>query len=567
MLRNLQSRVAAPRIARILAVTGTMVVIYLHILFGMNAGALWRDEVNSLEVATMRTFAEMWANLSFDSFPALFFVILRLFAGVPASVSDGSLRVFGAAIGLLILAAVWLNARWLRLGFPLITLALIGFNPMVIRYGDSIRAYGLGILLALLTIGAMWRLIESFTLRHAIVAVAIAVLSVQCLYYNAVLLFALCLAAATVTLRRRQIVQTLTVFAIGAVAAASLLPYVPTMQRVRSCSFMWKEPFTVSGVWTKAAETLGSPLPFGGWLWLMLLTTAVVIGLWAVLRKPATTENISNDDRLLFALAALLLGVVCYTGFLRILSYATQPWYYVVLVAFVATCIEMIFSSVGRTEKTLLVRSACALLLMGASLVPALQWLEGRQTNIDIIAAKLAKVARPDDLIVINTWFYGITFHHYYHGTTSYVTFPPMEDLRTHRVDIAKQQMMSTQPMAPVFRRMAEVLHAGHTVWLIGGLNYVTPGRRPLFVRPGFDGPDGWVGGGYYTAWSEQASFLVQTYAKALMPIPVPCDQPVVRYEDVPLTAIRGWRSGVGRLEVLKTSAPRLSDPINPSLP
>jgi predicted membrane-bound mannosyltransferase len=212
--------VGAPRIARILAVVGTVVAIYLHILFGMNAGALWRDEVNSLEVATMRTFAEMWANLSFDSFPALFFVILRLFAGVPASVSDGSLRIFGAAIGLLILVAVWLNARWLRLGFPLITLALIGFNPMVIRYGDSIRAYGLGILFALLTIGAIWRLIESFTLRHAVIAVVIAVLSVQSLYYNAVLLFALCLAAATVTLRRRQIVQTLTVFAIGAVAAA-----------------------------------------------------------------------------------------------------------------------------------------------------------------------------------------------------------------------------------------------------------------------------------------------------------------------------------------------------------
>ena len=235
-------------------------------------------------------------------------------------------------------------------------------------------------------------------------ALVIAVLSVQSLYYNAVLLFALCLAAATVTLRRRQIVQTLAVFAIGAVAAASLLPYVPTMQRVRSCNFMWKEPFTVSGVWAKAAETLGSPLPFGGWLWLILLTTAVVIGLWAVLRKPATTEKIANDDRLLFALAALLLGVACYTGFLRILSYATQPWYYVVLVAFGATCVEMIFSSVGRKEKTLLVRSACALLLMGASFVPALGWLEGRQTNIDIIAARLARSATPDDLIAINTW-------------------------------------------------------------------------------------------------------------------------------------------------------------------
>ena len=560
MLRNVRSRVAAPRFARILAVIGTLVAIYLHVLFGMNAGALWRDEVSTLEVATMRTFAEMWANLSFESFPALFFVILRLFAGVPASVSDGSLRVFGVAIGLLILVVVWLNARCLRLGFPLITLALIGFNPMVIRYGDSIRAYGLGILLALLTIGAMWRLVESFTLRRVIVALVIAVLSVQSVYYNAVLLFALCLTAATVMLRRRRIVQALTVLAIGGVAAASLLPYVPTMQRVRSCSFMWQEPFTLSGVWTKAAETLGSPLPFGSWLWLILLSTAVVIGLWAVLRKPATTEELANDDRLLFALLALLLGAICYTGFLRVLNYATKPWYYVIFVAFAATCIEMIFAAVGRKEKALLARSACALLLMVVSLVPALQALEGRQTNADIIAARLTRTATQDDLVVINPFIYGISFRRYYHGVAPYVTIPPLNDLRTHRVDLAKRQMMSAHPIAPVLRRMAEVLHAGHTVWLIGGLNYVPPGRQPLSIPPG-------SAGNYYAAWSEQASFFVQTYSRTLAPLPVVCDQPVVRYEDIPLTAIRGWRSGPGHLEVLKTSASRLSDPINPSLP
>jgi Ca2+/Na+ antiporter len=339
------------------------------------------------------------------------------------------------------------------------------------------------------------------------------------------------------------------------------------MERVRSCSFIWKEPFTLPGAWPKAAETLGSPLPGGGWIWLILLTAALVIGLWAMFRKPTTTEQIANDDRLLFALMALLLGMICYAGFLRVLSYSTKPWYYVVLVAFVATCVEMIVSSAKRKENALLTRSACSLLLMGASFVPALHWLEDRQTNIDIIAAKLAKTTTPDDLIVINPWIYGISFRHYYHGATPYVTFPPMKDLRTHRVDIAKRQMMSVQPMAPVLRRMAEVLQAGHTVWLIGGLNYVSPGRRPLFVRPGFDSPDGWVGGDYITAWSEQGSFLVQTYAKTLMPIPVPCDQPVVPYEDPPLTAIRGWRSGTGHLEVIETAASRLSKPINPSSP
>jgi hypothetical protein len=271
----------------------------------------------------------------------------------------------------------------------------------------------------------------------------------------------------------------------------------------------------------------------------------LAIGLWAVLRKPTTPEGIANYDRLLFALVTLLAGAICYTGFLRVLSYETRPWYYVVLVAFAATCIEMIFSSVGRKERTLLARSACAFLLMAASIVPALRALEARQTNMDFIAAKLARTALPDDLIAINKWNYGITFRRYYHGAAPYVTIPPIEDLRLHRVDIAKRQMMSVDPMAPLLRRMAEVLRTGHTVWLIGSIDFVPPGRQPLIVPPGYDGPDGWVGAGFYTAWSEQASFLVQAHAGSLKPVPVPsCDQPVVQYEDVPLSAIRGWRSG-----------------------
>jgi hypothetical protein len=156
-------RIPAAKVAGWVALGSTFLIIYLHAVFGTHAGALWRDEVNSLEIATMHGLSEMWSNLCFGSFPALFFVILRVVAGVPATVSDATLRVFGISVGLLILGMIWLNARWLRLGFPLLSLALIGLNPMVIRYGDSIRAYGLGIALMLLVLGAMWRLLDETT--------------------------------------------------------------------------------------------------------------------------------------------------------------------------------------------------------------------------------------------------------------------------------------------------------------------------------------------------------------------------------------------------------------------
>src|SRR5216117_3153548 len=92
-------KIPAAKVAGGVAFFSTLLIIYLHIIFGLHAGALWRDEVSSLEIATMRTLSELWSNLCFDSFPALFFLVLRVVAGVPATVSDAALRAFGVSIG------------------------------------------------------------------------------------------------------------------------------------------------------------------------------------------------------------------------------------------------------------------------------------------------------------------------------------------------------------------------------------------------------------------------------------------------------------------------------------
>ena len=530
-------RIPAAKVGRAVALFSTVLVIGLHVVFGMHAGALWRDEVSSLEIATMRTLSEMWSNFCFDSFPALFFLVLRVVAGVAGPGSDAALRIFGVSVGLLILGVIWLNSRWLRLGFPLLSLALIGLNPMIIRYGDSIRAYGLGIALMLLALGTMWRLVQSFTRGRAAIAALCAVLSVQCLYYNSILLLAICLGAVAVTVRRRRFKETLVVLGIGGIAAASLLPYLPTIQRVQSWNFIWKSPFTPAELW----RTLGSRLEIAAWLGLLAL--ALIAGAWAMGRKSADANDQARAERIFFGLVTLLVGTVSYAGFISILGYLTQPWYYIAFAAFAATCIEMVLASVWTRERSLLVRAAFALAIVGAGLYPAWQALRFRQTNVDVVAVQLETQAAPNDLILINTWNYGLSFRRYYHGRARYETIPPIEDLRSHRVDLLKRQMMSSAPMTPVLRRMEETLRSGHTIWLIGSLDFVPPGKEPQVIPPGHDGPNGWVGGNFHAAWAEQAGFLVQRHALQFERVRVPLAQPVVRYENLPLSAIRGWRS------------------------
>lgn len=535
------------RIAGALAVIGTVLAASLHVVFAMHAGALWRDEVNSLELATVATFSELWAHLDYDSFPALFFLVLRLFAGVPATASDLQLRWFGLVIGLLIIAALWLNARILNWKVPLLSLALVGFNVMVIRYSDSVRAYGMGILLMLLTFAAVWKVVEAPTRRNVAFAALAAVLSVQCLYYNAMLLFAICMGGVAVAFRHRQWRRAVILLGIGAVAAISLLPYVPAMQRVQAWNFQFKADVGFAFYWAKFSETLGQPLnsPMSKEVWAVVLLFAASIGLgiWALLRKPAAEEeDQSRRDRVLFALVTLLTGTVSYAGFLKVLSYVTQPWYYILFIAFAAICIETLFASVSAKAWPLIARSVFAIFFIGATAFPTSQELQKRQTNIDLIADRLESIAQPEDLILINTWNYGIPFRRYYSGRTPLATIPPIEDLRFHRCDLVKREMMSPQPLVPVLQKIEETLRAGKTVWLIGTVDFVAPGKEPLVVPPGRDGPSGWEGGAFYPSWSQQTGFFMQKHALKFERVKVPLQQPVNRYENLPLSFFQGWQ-------------------------
>jgi hypothetical protein len=204
--------------------------------------------------------------------------------------------------------------------------------------------------------------------------------------------------------------------------------------------------------------------------------------------------------------------------------------------------LDLIFASLRRGSLPILLRSAFALLFIGVTVFPAWREIQTRQTNVDAIAARLQSLAGPEDLILINTWNYGIPFRRYYRGLTSTATIPPIEDLRFHRCDLVKRQMMSSDPMAPVLEKMDEALRSGHTIWLIGSLDFMPPGQEPRVVPPGYDGPDGWVGGNFYGGWAEQAGFLVQSHALHFERLRVPLAQPVSHYEDLPLSAVRGWR-------------------------
>lgn len=545
-----------------------LAAVALHIRFVTHVGGFWRDETNSIHLANLPSFAEVLGFLDYDSFPILFFTLLRGWSSVFGSDNEAALRALGCVTGLAVLGALLFNARAFGIRWPVLSLALIGLNPMLIRYGDSTRAYGLGIFLILLTFRSFWRLVNEPSppgVRRVLAASVLALLSVQCLYYNSVLLLAIAAGAIAVAVRRRAWRTVGIVLGIGILAAASLLPYVPMMRRMRDWTFMVSYPADFAWLWKRICEVLGSPDPLGVWLWVGLFVVGVGVSAGVALsqlwkRKPASSVKVSRDpdqshsvpDAVLFAAAALVVGVVSYAVFLRALHYYTQPWYYITLVAFAACALEILFGAWPRTANPqvfplLLRRSRLAVTLVLLCFTGWASWEEMpvRHTNLDLVAARLRPLATEGDVILVPRWECAIPLARYYRGPAEIITIPPMADHRFHRYDLVVRQMMTVDPLQPLLTRLEDVLRSGHRVFIAGSLPSSDPSHPLPVLPPAYrDSAGGFHSGDFYSLWHDQTAQLLGAHAMrgGKIEVPVPGKARVQGFENLALWGVQGWR-------------------------
>ncbi len=523
------------------ALAATLLIVLLHLCIPPYVGGLWRDEVNTVNLATQPTWSDLWLHHNQDSFPLLFASTIRVWSGIFGSGDDG-LRVVGVLIGLGVVGALWINARWMGLRFPFWPLVLVGANPMVIRYGDSLRAYGLGLLLMFLMFGAMWKVVQSSQRRWLILASVCAVLAVHALYYNAVLLFGLgagACAAAYVQGSWRPAARAL---AVGAIAALSMLPYLPMFLHANDWNFLVQYPFTLPWMWQRLCELTGSPHWIGIYLW-PALTGAALVAALITFRKPHSSPGDSlRTQRAVFGAVSLLVGLIAYAGFLKLLNYYTQVWYYIALIGFAAACIDPILEP-GTSRFHASARAALAIGFLGLTAFPCARIIGYRHTNIDLAAQALKTLARPNDLILVTRWECGVTADRYLKGAVPWYTIPPLSDLRFQAYQPIMAQMRAEAPLAPILAQAEATLRAGHRVWLLGDLQVPPKGQLvPKLARVREDGK-GWRGSpAFYMVWVMEVTAFLQEHATRSASIPVKVDQPSINFETLPLRVVEGWR-------------------------
>ncbi len=525
----------------------TLASVYLHLVQRANAGGLWRDEATSVRMANLPSLDALWRYVEFDSYPPLFHLLLRGWAAVFGT-GDTAYRSLGLLIGLAVLGACWHAARTFGTRAPLLALALLALNPGMVRYGDSLRAYGLGCALAVLTLCAVWRVaaLERLHGWRLARAALLGVLSVQCLYHNAALLLASCLGGAVVALWRRRPAGAAVVLAVGVPAALSLLPYLPVIHRARAWSVLIRFPVTLEWLWHKVCDVTGAPDPLGVWLWTALAVAGVGLAGWTAYVSPKATSTEAEApvvERLLFCGVTLVAATVIYTAFLFSVGYVTQPWYYLGLLTVVAVCCDAIYgqaTGLGWRLARWLVMFMFSLLVFPQTLAT----LHTRSTDVDLVAARINAGVRPGDLVLLNRWETAISFGRYYQGRAPLMTVPDVPDHTVHRYDLILERMMSATPLQPVYEAIDATLQRGDRVWLVGTRDHRRPGDPLPTMPPPWTGADADTlrMNIYYQCWVMAVHKHLATHSGPAVEIPIPERRQVNNFENVELLVHQGWR-------------------------
>lgn len=539
-----RERRTCPSLSLLTAILLTLLIAGFHFYFLLHAGGFWRDEVNLLNVANHHSLAEMTR----DSFPVLMPLLVKTACALGLESDDIYLRLLGTVIGLGSVAALWLAAWTARRSPPLASLALFGLNSTVISFGDSLRPYGLGSLLIALTLAAAWWFLKKTSWPRAAVVAALAVLSVQALYHNAVLIAAIGLGAAVVCARRKDWLAALKILTAGAAAAVSLLPYVPNFVGGKDSNAVLRTGIIWPRFFGDLTTDLGFPWRQYVFVWGLLALLAVVCAALALRRNvPAGDQPaaaLPPGEVNLFAGTTLLLAGGGFLFFLWLTEMPGQPWYFLPIMVLAAMCFDAVVSTLPCWTRCVLLAGMIATVVIAVPVVR--RDLDYRFTNIDTWSHGLTAEASREDFILVVPWFCGITFDHYFKNATPWDTIPPLTDHSTHRYDLVRAAIQQTNVMQRVLEKIAATLQSGHRVWLlapVGALKIPAPETPPPADLPPAPLPvSGWADEPYAVVWSSQAMQFLSSHGRSFGVVNNPNASPHIA-ENMELFRAEGWKN------------------------
>ncbi len=319
-----------------LAVFLTAAALFLLVIRATHAGALWRDECGTVQLAMMPKVSDIMDYFDHQTFPPLLPLIVRGYIHLFGD-SDVALRGFGLAAGITYVGATWWAARVAGQGVPLMAIALFGLSPLFLRWGTTVGGYGFGAVLIVIAFAATVKLLQKRTPLLTLLVLLAALVSQQFVISNLILVLTIVLSALVIALGHRKS-KTAGILALIAVCATLLGTIYLRIFANDEWRILFQQASHARDLWGEFTQAYGQ-----GWLITWIARAGFLIisvtGAWVSFRKPG------DDNRVVilrFALLVMLLSPLAYFGALLIVGYRTHWWHYLLLLALLPVLMDTI---------------------------------------------------------------------------------------------------------------------------------------------------------------------------------------------------------------------------------
>ena len=217
------------------------------------------------------------------------------------------------------------------------------------------------------------------------------------------------------------------------------------------------------------------------------------------------------------------------------------PRYFLLALAIIALSIHVFWSALPSHVATRMLSLGLASFVATTSIYPLHERAHMRMTNCDMIANLLEQRVSRDDLIVVTTLFYGVSFQRYYHGEAEWLAVPPVADFSLQRWDLLKQALAQPDPVPEIVSRLETVLRNGHKVFLVGKLG-PPPAEQPEPLPPAPQSEFGWELEPYLAQWKSELTYWIEHHALHGSNLPIDEAHLVNPLERLGLFEVSGWR-------------------------
>jgi hypothetical protein len=512
----------APQLIVVLSLVALRLVAYF------SAGGLWRDEVHSVNMATL-PIDDLFFVLTNDSIPMCWQSLLRTWVFLFGS-SDAAVRSLGLVIGLTTIPAIWWSMRQFGISFPWWVLVLFGLDPSLMIFGGEVRGYGLGIITFFLLVGTAWRTLQQPSGWQWCGLVVISLMAVQSSFTNCFLLAATLIACGVVALRQGRFSLCVGMMLVGILAAMSMVPYAiyvaPRLTRVVNLVHDPVPRLLPLRVFIQTYKWGGL---VRGWLGVAvgLLGFSELLRQLFLAKRDQVTASTPNQDLVVFLPVFFWVGTAGFWFYMRFLGVQTANWYHLPWMALLAITTELgmrLWSQQQPERQRLTMRVATmGALLIAIEVVPQLQF---RLTTTDLIARDLSQNVRLGDLVIVSPWYVGITFGRYYQGAAEWTNLPNVDHIDHHLAyEQQKEKVMpwpSPQGIQQELQKIDATLQAGGRVWWVGPFKLLPPGKSPLILSGAPDPQYGWSESAYLTSWQQIAIAKMQSIGVTVRPWAMP---------------------------------------------